>query len=1307
LFDLNRAVSYIPIIPIISKCENGIGAPLKTVERILAPFLIVAAFAPVVRAQLTPGPIINSVNPASVTAGSAEFTLIVSGTGFISNSVARVNGVNRTTVFVSKVQLTAIILASDIAAPGTLNITVFDPIVGPVGGLGQTSNTAILQVTSPTTPPNGPPAGGGPAPPGAPLPTLTSASPGMVAQEAGQLRMTLVGTNFRPGAIVIISPPVASVSSPRALVEAQDVAIESVQRVSSTVLIALASFSPQASTSLRAVDVVNADGTSTGPSLVTAVTGSGTSQPMRIELSSSLGAPLSAVTIAVTHPRNGTLVMQGDDLYGDAVLGGTGTGTVIGEWLWDGEVTEQFAVVFTGGERNLIRTEHSFPTSFLGVHTVELRIKQPNQLASQPIQVIVNPGDWQLQKLLGPAYGAGFRSDAPPFLWWAPVPGAVKYQVGFAREPYFISVEKWYDVNDNEWQVPGDIWRSLPDGQLYWTVRTIDDTDLPRKPRPMRSILKFPADALRSVSATAARTPAGNPLLQWSGLPIRTYYQITVSADADFNRPLRRYLAAEPQLDLRALRGKLNPGQMYYWKVDAVAPDGTVILQGPTQTFVAPANSQARAVQSSAFTPVAMRAESQPAFPTPQQDIASLIASRSPAPNATVTDAKPSIAIQFSSPVNPADLSLMVDDTDVTSLAQVADTSITYTPALPLPSGMHSVNLTIANAAISWNFTVQAAAAAAAPAQTSEGTSSPFQPGTDAETPPAAPAAAVAVKPQGPTPPTARKAIAEHPQPSIASQMQTQLGAVSQWASGSAPDTNAVTFGQQMLTQTAHWRLEMNGSGMLNTTFNPEVQRTSMGRVNDYVVRGAYTGAGWGVNVRFGIISPVLYTDSEFVTAATPRQGVEVTVTSAAGAFSYFANTNDVALGGGVGITFHQQIRGASWQAPLPKKWAEFRLMWLSARDIGVPTTVQFDQNGQPLQTVNPVGTAGSGDAYGALLQIHLTPSFLWSSEYAWSYDNPNLGLAGSHRVFGRAWRTGLVGSLKKAAVSVVYRNVSPNFESPANPSLTLLSNPDRRGVDSSLTTPTLAGVFTLGYTFLESNVSDPQNPEQLLHDFTETWTKPIHQKTTVALTAHEDLTQTGTVPAAVKALPPDQQKDLEPDQQDVGANLTVTRSFGKVALTAGGSRDWFRNDSVTGQNVITSSILGGVNWNTSNFFQINSNVSANWIAADKSTVGDTHSVSLYIQPTFVWQRAAFQVAPLISVNTLHTELLMGVVTADTMTGEYGGQIGWTMPGALKFSTLSMQGELTRNRDNVNNTNFRATQLLAVWTLVWNHHQGI
>ena len=44
----------------------------------------------------------------------------------------------------------------------------------------------------------------------------------------------------------------------------------------------------------------------------------------------------------------------------------------------------------------------------------------------------------------------------------------------------------------------------------------------------------------------------------------------------------------------------------------------------------------------------------------------------------------------------------------------------------------------------------------------------------------------------------------------------------------------------------------------------------------------------WAANLRFGIVSPVLYTDAQFVTAATPRQGAEVTLKTPAGTFRIF-----------------------------------------------------------------------------------------------------------------------------------------------------------------------------------------------------------------------------------------------------------------------------------------------------------------------------------------------------------------------------------------------------------------------------------
>ena len=54
-----------------------------------------------------PVPTTTSISPNTTDVGSGAFTLTVDGTNFVGNSVVRVNGVARTTTFVSSTQLTA------------------------------------------------------------------------------------------------------------------------------------------------------------------------------------------------------------------------------------------------------------------------------------------------------------------------------------------------------------------------------------------------------------------------------------------------------------------------------------------------------------------------------------------------------------------------------------------------------------------------------------------------------------------------------------------------------------------------------------------------------------------------------------------------------------------------------------------------------------------------------------------------------------------------------------------------------------------------------------------------------------------------------------------------------------------------------------------------------------------------------------------------------------------------------------------------------------------------------------------------
>src|SRR5215813_13817007 len=126
-------------------------------RRWLLVFLVVAAS--IANARLAtaqnPVPTLSSIMPNTAAVGSGAFTLTATGSNFVASSVVRWNGSNRTTTFVSSTQLTAQILASDVAATGSASVTVFTPTPG-----GGTSTAKTFTITSTN-----------------PAPTLNSISP--------------------------------------------------------------------------------------------------------------------------------------------------------------------------------------------------------------------------------------------------------------------------------------------------------------------------------------------------------------------------------------------------------------------------------------------------------------------------------------------------------------------------------------------------------------------------------------------------------------------------------------------------------------------------------------------------------------------------------------------------------------------------------------------------------------------------------------------------------------------------------------------------------------------------------------------------------------------------------------------------------------------------------------------------------------------------------------------------------------------------------------------------------------------------
>jgi hypothetical protein len=242
-------------------------------------------------------PTITSISPSSATAGGPAFSLTVNGTNFVSGSTVSFNGNARTTAFVSATQLTAAILAGDIATAGTYDVIVTNPSPG-----GGTSNAATFTVNNP-------------------VPTITTISPSSATAGGPAFTLTVNGTNFVSSSTVSFNGNARTttfVSATRvtAAIPATDIATAGTYNVTVT------NPSPGGGTSNAATFTVSG---STQPLTVTlAGTGSGTvtSSPSGINCPGTCSANFNTGTVVTltASPASGST-------FGGWSGACTGTGT--------------------------------------------------------------------------------------------------------------------------------------------------------------------------------------------------------------------------------------------------------------------------------------------------------------------------------------------------------------------------------------------------------------------------------------------------------------------------------------------------------------------------------------------------------------------------------------------------------------------------------------------------------------------------------------------------------------------------------------------------------------------------------------------------------------------------------------------------------------------------------------------------------------------------------------------------------------------------------------------------------------------
>jgi uncharacterized repeat protein (TIGR01451 family) len=134
-----------------------------------------------------PMPVISALSPPAVGAGGLGLTLTVSGSGFSPSSKVLYDGIARATTYVSASALTIALSASDIATPGTAQITVMNGAPG--GGTSAPATLAISQY---------------------PIPAITSLNPNSITVNSPDTAVGIQGSGFTAFSTVQINGSVVT-----------------------------------------------------------------------------------------------------------------------------------------------------------------------------------------------------------------------------------------------------------------------------------------------------------------------------------------------------------------------------------------------------------------------------------------------------------------------------------------------------------------------------------------------------------------------------------------------------------------------------------------------------------------------------------------------------------------------------------------------------------------------------------------------------------------------------------------------------------------------------------------------------------------------------------------------------------------------------------------------------------------------------------------------------------------------------------------------------------------------------------------
>lgn len=814
-------------------------------------------------------------------------------------------------------------------------------------------------------------------------PAVDHVLPDSAPAGATDYQVQILGRHFEPGAQLLLS---STSDSPLPAAPTGRLRV-----LSSTQAQADLSLPPNTPPGALSLEIENPDGGVSSPGGILLVRGA-----------NSLVGPVGVKQAAVVYPAAGALLEQREAMYPRGLLVTSGTGIIIGSWILDGHVFDRFVVHASGGLPVKVTSHIPIPRTTLGSHSLQIAVEQPQQILSPSLRILEVEQRSSGMRLFAPEDGAVLAPTSQALFRWSIVPGAQRYRITVTRQAPLLPLVHESDVP--QWSPRASELAAIGPGEHQWKVSAVFPGDVLGRVTPERRIVVLPSKVALLLEPVTHDAQSGRPVLSWHGGAPGLMYRLAFRSRTDkhllFSALTNRQVYSVPLDSTRW-------SEVGTVQVTAFAPGGAVV--GHSQPLKVGASRG-----SATGSPYELTAVPAPVTLTGQE----------PVDGATTDNPEPHFAATWRPAVDPTTVTLVVDDTDVTTVAAVTGTSISYDSLLTLEPGHHKVHLTVGVSDFNWSFEVTATGNGGGAAG-------------GAETPSRSAAS-------GSTP------IRHFGNWSLTTNGTLQAqGATGQSSSSAA---NASLSAQ---TSSDNGREFTRVTGDLSGEKPLHPSGSLAGTNHSWIVDAGHHQGGYMEEAVVGYSPPAFLSNAQLLTTGLARGATTLSLGGPYASVDVFSTFNNQTAGVSAGNAVpNQKVKVASLNFATSDQRGSFRLVGLDVREQASPFF--------PADRKNRL--------YGFLSSFNVSPRLSISLEGARSdlaLDAPGAPPG----IQGNAFHLNLSGNLGTLGYSANVRYTQSNFLNLANSGTTPGSVPDRTGADLTLTK-------ALGQGSLVVTLSEQQNQQ-------------------------------------------------------------------------------------------------------------------------------------------------------------------------------------------------------------------------------------